>query len=85
MIAGAQTVVVPSRTRRVTAICEACLDQQSGPFDGYLGATVSASLPLEHDHGSVTCSRGHEIRILRARRVEDQCSPASAEHSWLLS
>jgi hypothetical protein len=85
MIAGAQTIVVPGRTRRVTAICETCLDQQSGPFDGYLSATVSASLPLERDHGSVTCSRGHEIRILRTKRVEDQCSPASAQRSWLLS
>ena len=67
MIAGAQTIVVLGRTRRVTAICEACLDQQPDARDGYLGATVDASLPLEHDHGTARCSRGHEIRIIRER------------------
>jgi hypothetical protein len=77
VIAGAQTIVVPGRTRRVTAICEACLDQQPGLRDGYLGATVEASLPLEHDHGSARCSRGHEIRIVRASGAEDPQSSAA--------
>jgi hypothetical protein len=71
MIAGTQTIVVPGRTRRVTAICEVCLDQQPELRDGYLGATVEASLPLEHDHGSARCSRGHEIRVVRVRREEE--------------
>jgi hypothetical protein len=78
MIAGEQTVVVPGRTARVTAICEACLDHQSDLLDGYLGATVEAILPLKHDHGSATCSRGHEIRFVRAKRVEEPHGSAAA-------
>jgi hypothetical protein len=70
MIAGAQTIVVHGRTRRVTAICDACLDQQPGLRDTYFGATFEASLPLEHDHGTARCSRGHEIRIVRARHPQ---------------
>lgn len=78
MIAGEQTVVVLGRTARVTAICEACLDRQSDLLDGYVGATVEALLPLEHDHSSATCPRGHEIRFVRARRVEEPHGSAAA-------
>jgi len=70
MIAGEQTVVVPGRTARVTAICQACLEEQPDRLESYLSATVEASLPLEHDHGSAICSRGHEIRFVRTRRAE---------------
>jgi hypothetical protein len=78
MIVGAQTIVVPGPARRVTAICEACLTQQPDLRDGYLGATFEASLPLEHDHGSARCSRGHEIRVVRARRAADSGDSAAA-------
>ncbi len=80
MIAGAQTVVVHARTTRVTAICEACLDQQHGLLasHGYRHATVEASLSLEHDHGWATCARGHEIRLIRAGPPAEQQGTAAA-------
>ena len=80
MIAGPQTVVVHARTTRVTAICEACLDQQHGLLasHGYRHATVEASLSLEHDHGWATCARGHEIRLIRAGPPAEQQGTAAA-------
>jgi hypothetical protein len=60
-----QTLYIPPRATSFTAVCEACASSQL-PSRGYLGATVEGRLPLEREHGSVTCPRGHEIRVLRA-------------------
>ena len=60
-----QTICIPPRATSFTAVCEACAER-SIPSRGYVGSTVNGSLPLDSDHGHVTCSRGHEIRVLRA-------------------
>jgi hypothetical protein len=44
---------------------ERCADGQLASR-GYVGATVDGALPLEHSHGSAVCTRGHEIRVVRA-------------------
>jgi hypothetical protein len=60
-----QTVCIPPRATSFRAVCEACASDQL-PSRGYVGATVEGSLPLEREQGRVSCSRGHEIRVLRA-------------------
>jgi hypothetical protein len=60
-----QTLYIPPRATSFTAVCEACASSQL-PSRGYVGATVEGRLSLERDHGSVTCPRGHAIRVLRA-------------------
>jgi hypothetical protein len=74
MLVEEQTVVLLGRTTAFTTVCEACLEGQLAELlgDSWLGASVSGSLELEHDHGWVTCARGHRVRVVRAGR--------SAEH-----
>ena len=60
-----QTLYLPPRATAFRAVCEACLESQSASR-GYLGATVDGTLPLERAQGSVVCSRGHAIRLVRA-------------------
>ena len=60
-----QTLYVPPRATAFRAVCEQCLSGQLASR-GYLGATIDGSLPLEVSEGSAVCSRGHEIRIVRA-------------------
>jgi hypothetical protein len=64
-IAAAQTLCIPPRATAFRAVCEACAATQL-PSRGYLGATVEGKLPLGREYGWVVCSRGHEIRVLRA-------------------
>ena len=58
-----QTIWLSPRTTAFTAVCEACA-VDSGP----LAAPVAGRLPLESDHGSATCPRGHVVRVERANR-----------------
>jgi hypothetical protein len=60
-----QTLCIPPRATTFRAVCEACASSQL-PSRGYVGAVVEGRLPLEKDHGHVTCPRGHEIRVQRA-------------------
>jgi hypothetical protein len=60
-----QTVCIPPRATSFRAVCDACADSQL-PSRGYVGATVEGALPLDREHGTATCPRGHEIRVLRA-------------------
>ncbi len=60
-----QTICIPPRATSFRAVCEACASSQL-PSRGYVGATVEGKLPLEKDHGHITCERGHDIRVLRA-------------------
>ena len=58
-----QTIWLPPRATSFTAVCETCAAEH-----GYLAAQVAARLPLDADHGSATCARGHAIRVERANR-----------------
>ena len=60
-----QTLCIPPRATTFRAVCEACAATQL-PSRGYVGAIVEGKLPLEKDQGHISCSRGHEIRVLRA-------------------
>jgi len=60
-----QTLCIPPRATNFRAVCEACAASQLASR-GYVGAVVEGSLPLDRDHGRVTCARGHDIRVLRA-------------------
>jgi hypothetical protein len=59
-----QTIWLPPRATGFTEICELCEDEHP-ELAGSAGATVSGTLRLGQDHGSTTCVRGHEIRVLR--------------------
>jgi hypothetical protein len=60
-----QTLCIPPRATNFRAVCEACAASQL-PSRGYVGAVVEGKLALDREHGRVTCSRGHDIRVLRA-------------------
>ncbi len=60
-----QTLYIPPRATSFTAVCEACAASQLASR-GYVGASVNGTLPLEAEHGNVSCARGHTIRVLRA-------------------
>ena len=64
-----QTICIPPRATSFRAVCDACAAAQL-PSRGYVGATVEGKLPLDRDHGDVTCARGHPIRVLR-KQVDD--------------
>jgi hypothetical protein len=71
-----QTVVLLGRTTGFTAVCDACVEEQLAELLGesWVGASVSGTLALDHDHGWVSCPRGHRVRVIRAGR--------SAEHAF---
>ena len=60
-----QTIYLPPRTTAFRAVCEACQELQL-PSRGYVGATVEGALRIEESRGSIVCSRGHTIRLVRA-------------------
>jgi hypothetical protein len=60
-----QTVCIPPRATAFRAVCEACASSQL-PSRGYVGAIVEGTLPLDREHGTASCPRGHDIRVLRA-------------------
>jgi hypothetical protein len=63
-----QTIWVSPRATAFTAVCEACAEQQLG-VESWLAATVAGTLRLEAHHGSVSCTRGHVLRIERANHL----------------
>ena len=60
-----QTIYLPPRTTSFRAVCEACQEQQL-PSRGYVGSTVEGVLRIDASQGSVMCTRGHAIRLVRA-------------------
>jgi hypothetical protein len=63
-----QTIWVSPRATGFTAVCEACAEQQLG-VESWLAATVAGTLRLDADRGSVSCTRGHVLRIERANHL----------------
>jgi hypothetical protein len=57
-----QVVWISPRATGFTVVCERCADAGEG------FPSVQANLPLEHARGSMSCRRGHEIRIERDGR-----------------
>jgi hypothetical protein len=60
-----QRIILPPRTTAFRAVCEACQAEQL-PSRGYVGATVEGMLRLDQAHGTLLCSRGHMISLVRA-------------------
>jgi hypothetical protein len=63
-----QTIWLSPRATAFRAVCEACAEQQLGP-ESWLAATVEGHLRLEDDHCSVSCARGHVLRVERANHL----------------
>jgi hypothetical protein len=63
-----QTIWLSPRTTAFTAVCEACAEQQLGQ-ENWLAAKVEGHLRLEDDHCSVSCARGHVLRVERANHL----------------
>jgi len=63
-----QTIWVSPRATAFTAVCEACAEQQLG-VESWLAATVAGRLRIDADHGSVSCSHGHVLRVERANHL----------------
>jgi hypothetical protein len=59
-----QTIWLSPRAVGFTVICEACEDEFPA-LSGSAAATVSGTLPIDHDRGWATCVRGHTMRVLR--------------------
>jgi hypothetical protein len=62
-----QTIWLSARVTAFTAVCEACADD-CRDSEGWLASSVEGRLRLDQDHGSLSCSRGHVLRVERARR-----------------
>jgi hypothetical protein len=60
-----QTIWLAPRATAFTAVCEACAAQELGS-ENWLAATVEGRLRLEDRHATVSCPRGHVLRIERA-------------------
>ena len=59
-----QRIILPPRATAFRAVCSACQENQL-PSRGYVGAVVDGVLPLDDEHGTVVCSRGHVIELVR--------------------
>jgi hypothetical protein len=64
-----QTIRLSPRVTAFTAVCEACAgDSRDG--EGWLASRVEGRLRLDQLRGSLTCSRGHVLRVERSVRTE---------------
>ena len=61
-VIGEQVVWISPRATGFTVVCERCAES------GHQFASVQGTLSLEHARGSMSCPRGHEIRIERDGR-----------------
>lgn len=61
-VVGEQVVWISPLATGFTVVCDRCAD--SG--DGF--PSVQGTLALEHSRGTMTCARGHELRIERDGR-----------------
>jgi hypothetical protein len=58
-VVGEQVVWISQLAMGFTVVCERCADSGQG------FPSVQGRLSLEHARGTITCPRGHEIRIER--------------------
>lgn len=58
-----QTIWLAPKAVSYTVVCEECAAEH-----GFLGAQVEGRLDLDRGHTTLTCARGHGIRIERANR-----------------
>jgi hypothetical protein len=61
-VIGEQVVWISPRATGFTVVCERCADSGEG------FPSAQGTLSLEHARGSMSCPRGHEIRIERDGR-----------------
>lgn len=61
-----QTVWISPRAVSFTVVCDQCV--RASVTDGYAGATVNGTFPLDQQRGWLTCPRGHQLRIERDAR-----------------
>jgi hypothetical protein len=59
-----QTIRLSPRITAFTVVCERCAEDAFAP-EAWLAATIGGRLGLDASHGTVTCPRGHEIRVER--------------------
>ena len=59
-----QTIRLSPRITAFTVVCERCAEDAFAP-EAWLAATIGGRLGLDARHGTVTCPRGHEIRVER--------------------
>jgi hypothetical protein len=69
-----QTIWLGPRATAFTAVCEACAEQQLG-VESWLASTVAGTLRLDAERASISCTRGHVLRIERAGRVRPGARP----------
>jgi len=61
-VASEQVVWISSLATGFTVVCERCAE------DGETFPSVQGTLALDHPRGSLTCPRGHDIRLERDAR-----------------
>ena len=61
-IIGEQVVWISPRATGFTVVCERCAEAGEGL------PSVQGTMSLEHVRGSMSCPRGHEIRVERDGR-----------------
>ena len=61
-VIGEQVVWISPRATGFTVVCERCVELGEGL------PSVSGTLSLDHLRGTMTCPRGHEIRVERDGR-----------------
>ena len=61
-VIGEQVVWISPRAMGFTVVCERCADT------GQQFASVQGTLSLERARGTISCPRGHEIRVERDGR-----------------
>jgi hypothetical protein len=59
-----QTIRLSPRITAFTVVCERCAEEQLGP-ESWLAATIAGRLRLDASHATVSCPRGHDIRVER--------------------
>jgi hypothetical protein len=59
-----QRIILPPRATAFRVVCTACQETQLASR-GYVGAAVDGLLPLDDEHGTVVCPRGHVIDVVR--------------------
>jgi hypothetical protein len=61
-VVGEQVVWISQLAMGFTVVCERCADT------GQELASVQGTLSLDHTRGTISCPRGHEIRVERDGR-----------------
>ena len=59
-----QTIWLSPRATGFTEACELC-EEEHPEWARTAAASITGTLRLDEAHGSATCRRGHEVRVLR--------------------